>query len=45
VIYEQESLCGPCAVAVLDERHRYLVVKVGPADTEEEEEDTPEPTG
>lgn len=28
VIYEQKSLCGPCAVEALDQNHHYLVVQV-----------------
>jgi hypothetical protein len=32
VIYEQEPLCGPCALIALDEHHHYLVVKVDDGD-------------
>jgi len=36
VIYEQESLCGPCAVRAVNEHQHYLVVQVD--DTGEQED-------
>lgn len=48
VIYEQKSLCGPCAVEALDESHQYLVVPVGddrvPLGEEEAEADSSTPS-
>jgi hypothetical protein len=32
VIYENEPLCGPCALIALDENHHYLVVQVDDTD-------------